>query len=104
LPAEISAPTVSIDLGIKLRVYRRNGGQEYIVWRVLDRALDWFELVAGDYQPLPPTPAGVHQSKVLPGRWLDLAAIVAGDFRKAHEVLRQGIDSPEHQAFVERLA
>lgn len=104
LAAEISASGVSIDLGVRLRVYRRNGVQEYIVWRVLDRAFDWFELAAGDYQRLTPTAEGVYQSKVFPGLWLDVAAIVAGDFLRAHEALRQGIASPEHRAFVERLA
>lgn len=39
----------SIDLHEKLAAYRRNGVQEYIVWRVYDRALDWFALHQGDH-------------------------------------------------------
>jgi len=35
--------------GIKLPLYRRNGVSEYIVWRVLDRAIDWFVLRDGEY-------------------------------------------------------
>lgn len=44
LIAEVSASSVSIDLGKKLRVYRRNGVAEYLVWRVSDEAIDWFVL------------------------------------------------------------
>lgn len=103
LAAEISASTVSIDLGNKLRVYRRNGVQEYIVWRVLDRAIDWFHLAAGEYQPVAAGPDGISRSAVFPGLWLDLGAILAGDFIRVHEALRQGLASPEHRAFVEHL-
>ena len=34
LIAEVAASGASIDLGDKLRAYRRNGVREYIVWRV----------------------------------------------------------------------
>lgn len=102
LAAEISASNVSIDLGSKLRAYRRNGVQEYIVWRVLDRAIDWFQLVAGDYQAIAPGPDGISRSAVFPGLWLDLPALLAGDFPRVHEHLRFGLASPEHQAFVQR--
>ncbi|MBV9121864.1 MAG: Uma2 family endonuclease, partial [Planctomycetes bacterium] len=42
LVAEIAASSASIDLNTKLRVYRRNQVREYLVWRVLDGAIDWF--------------------------------------------------------------
>jgi len=103
LAAEITASTVSIDLGKKLHVYRRNEVQEYIVWRVQDRAIDWFSLKEGSYQRLEATPDGIVKSQVFPGLWLDLAAIVRGDFVRAHAVLQQGLQSPEHAAFVEKL-
>ncbi|OJW14262.1 MAG: hypothetical protein BGO49_10295, partial [Planctomycetales bacterium 71-10] len=44
LVAEVSSSSASLDLGDKLRAYRRNGVREYLVWRVLDRAIDWFVL------------------------------------------------------------
>ena len=34
LIVEVAASSVSYDLGVKLNVYRRNGVQEYMVWRV----------------------------------------------------------------------
>ncbi|WP_083775332.1 Uma2 family endonuclease [Gloeothece citriformis] len=44
LIVEIAASSVSYDLHQKLKVYRRNGVQEYLVWRVEDAQLDWFRL------------------------------------------------------------
>src|SRR5262249_5685877 len=41
LVAEVAASSVSIDLNAKLLVYRRNQVREYLVWRVLDQAVDW---------------------------------------------------------------
>src|SRR5689334_16877363 len=54
LAAEIAASSVSFDLHEKMNVYRRNGVQEYIVWRVLDGAIDWFRLHEGQYVRLTP--------------------------------------------------
>jgi Uma2 family endonuclease len=44
LVAEVAASTVSYDLHDKLRTYERNGVHEYVVWRVLERDVDWFVL------------------------------------------------------------
>ena len=33
---------MSYDLHAKRHVYRRSGVREYIVWRVLEQAVDWF--------------------------------------------------------------
>jgi len=44
LIVEIAASSASYDLYEKKKIYRRNGVQEYIVWRVYDEALDWFQL------------------------------------------------------------
>ncbi len=74
--AEVSDSTVSIDLNQKLRVYRRNGVQEYLVWRVLDRAIDWFALSSGQYDRLPLQADGTLRSQVFPGLWLDVSAMI----------------------------
>jgi Uma2 family endonuclease len=103
LAAEVSSSTVSIDVGKKLQVYRRNKVQEYIVWRVLDRAIDWFYWKDGNYERMPATADGVVTSVVFPGLWLDLPAIVRGDFARAHAVLQQGLQSREHAEFVAKL-
>jgi Uma2 family endonuclease len=47
-----AASSVSYDLHDKLRVYRRNEVREYVVWRVQDRAIDWFALRDDRYERL----------------------------------------------------
>jgi Putative restriction endonuclease len=76
LLAEISASTVSLDLGAKKTAYQQNGVQEYIVWRVLDQAIDWFYLDNGIYVDLPPDDDGIIRSRQFPGLWLDRAALL----------------------------
>ncbi len=77
LIAEISASTATIDLRDKKRAYRRNGVQEYIVWQVSDRKLDWFCLEGGDYISLQPK-NDIIQSRIFPGLWLAVTALLAG--------------------------
>jgi Uma2 family endonuclease len=103
LIGEVSASTVSYDLHAKFSIYRRNEVREYVVWRVLDEAIDWFVLRAGQYQRLEANAAGTYQSEVFPGLWLDTAAMIRGDLAQVLAVLQQGIASPEHAAFVTRL-
>jgi hypothetical protein len=102
--AEVAASGVSIDLGPKLNAYRRNGVNEYLVWRVQDAAIDWFILLEGQFDRLPPDADGVTRSVVFPGLWLDAAALLAGDLARVHAVLREGLASPAHAAFAARLA
>jgi Uma2 family endonuclease len=103
LVAEIAASSAALDLHTKLRVYRRNRVQEYIVWRVLDRTIDWFVLRQGQYDRLLLSPAGFYQSEVFPGLWLDPDALIRGDLITVFQVLQQGLASAEHAAFVARL-
>jgi len=103
LIAEISVSSVSYDLHDKLRAYQRNGVREYLVWRVWDAAIDWFVLRADQFERMQPTAAGHHQSDAFPGLWLDLDALLRGDVTRVSAVLQQGIESPEHAAFVDRL-
>jgi len=103
LVAEVSASTVKIDLNEKQIVYRRTGAKEYIVWRVLDREVDWFVLRGGQFERLAPDPQGILRSTVFPGLWLDAAALVRGDMVQVMAMLQQGLASPEHAAFVAHL-
>ncbi len=89
LIAEIAASTVSIDVHEKLKVYRRNQVQEYIIWRVYDRELDWFRLVEGKYVQLKVNDRGIICSEVFPGLCLDKQALLAGDLAKVLAVLQQ---------------
>ena len=86
-----------------MHVYRRNGVREYLVWRVLEQQLDWFVLRGGDFHPLTPDGDGIVRSATLPGLWLAPAALVRGDMPRVLEVVQQGLASPEHAYFVQKL-
>lgn len=103
LIVEIAASSASYDLHAKLNVYRRNGVKEYIAWRTLDRALDYFLLREGQYLPMPLGADGSYRSEVFPGFWLAPAALLAGDLLAVQAALQQGLSSPDHAEFVEKL-
>jgi Uma2 family endonuclease len=100
---EIAASSASYDLHDKKEAYRRNGVREYLVWRVEDRALDWFVLRGGEYDRLEPGDDGVYRSEVFPGLWLDWQALMAGKTQQVLRVLQQGLSSSEHSQFVADL-
>lgn len=104
LIVEVAASSASYDLHDKLKVYRRNGVQEYIVWRVYDRQIDWFRLEAEQYIRVQPDAEGIIQSRVFPGLRLAVAALLSGDLARVLAELQTGLASPEHAAFVERLS
>ncbi|MBV9384920.1 MAG: Uma2 family endonuclease [Chroococcidiopsidaceae cyanobacterium CP_BM_ER_R8_30] len=104
LIVEVAASSAAYDLHDKKRAYRRNGVQEYLVWRVLDQTLDWFCLQAGEYGVLQPDEYGVIRSQVFPGLWLMMPALVTGNIPSVLATLQTGIDSPEHARFVEQLS
>jgi Uma2 family endonuclease len=104
LVVEVSKATRYVDLGPKLADYELAGVREYVV-----RALDpdevlWFRQEQGSLVQRPADPDGFFRSTVLPGLWLDPEAMVRGDTRRLREVLDLGLATPEHAAFVARLA
>jgi Uma2 family endonuclease len=103
LIAEVAASSTSYDLHDKLAVYRKNGVREYLVWRVLERAIDWFALRESQFARLPVTGSGHLRSEVFPGLWLDSAALVGGDMAAVAKALHEGVAAPEHAAFVSHL-
>ncbi len=104
LVAEVAASCASIDLYDKKRAYRRNGVQEYIVWQILEKKLDWFYLQNGEYLHLQPVANGVVKSRVFPGLWLAVTSLITGDMTEVLAVLQQGLNSKEHAKFVQHLA
>lgn len=103
LLVEIAASSAAIDLGDKKRAYRRNSVQEYIVWQVFEQKIDWFSFNDGDYISLLPDSEGLICSQVFPGLWLDAPAMLQGNLQRVLLSLQSGINSPEHQAFVQQL-
>lgn len=103
LIVEVAASSASYDLHVKRDVYRRNGVQEYVVWRVYDRHVDWFRLENGQYVTMPADAAGLIHSRVFPGLRLAVPALLSGDLARVLAEVQRGLASAEHQAFVEAL-
>jgi len=103
LAVEIAASSAAIDLTDKLKIYRRNRVQEYIVWPVYDENLYWFHLHEGDYVALTPDAEGLLRSQVFPGLWLNVKALLEEDLASVLADLQKGLATEEHRAFVERL-
>jgi len=102
--AEVAGSSAAIDLHAKLNVYRRNGVPEYLVWQVYEGRVDWFELREERYAPMSPDDRGVIHSRIFPGLWLAVGALLEGDLAGVLAELQKGIGTPEHQGFVRELA
>lgn len=103
LTVEIAASSVSYDLGVKRRVYARNGVQEYLAAQAYEQRIDWFVLREGEYEALQPNADGILRSEVFPGLWLPVDALWTGDLAGMIATLQQGLASAEHAAFVAQL-
>jgi Uma2 family endonuclease len=104
LIVEVAASSASYDLYDKKQVYCCNEVQEYLVWRVVDRAFDWFVLQEGVYVNLPADPDGMVRSRVFPGLWLGVADLLAGNLAQVLTGLKVGLESPAYLAFRQSLA
>ena len=104
LVLEVASSSASIDLNAKLRAYERNGVREYVVWRTRDEAVDWFDLVDGRFARREADADGLLKSRVFPGLWLDVAALVDDDPARLLAAVDRGCASPEHAEFARRLA
>jgi Uma2 family endonuclease len=104
LLVEIAASTASYDLREKLATYQNNGVQEYVVWSVYDRRIDWFRLENGNYARLDTDENGIIASRVFPGLRLNVNALLQGDLARVVSDLQQGLATPEHAAFIKHLA
>ncbi|SKB12212.1 conserved hypothetical protein [Planktothrix sp. PCC 11201] len=101
LVAEIAASTASIDLRDKKRIYRRNGVKEYLVWQVMEGRFDWFFLQDGEYISLTPDAKEIIHSRVFPGLWLSVSALLNGNMLEVIATLQTGLATPEHQQFLQ---
>jgi Uma2 family endonuclease len=82
LVAEVAASSASYDLHDKKEAYRRAGVPIYVVWRVLDGRIDWFELRGEQYVRLEPDEHGMITSAVLPSLRLMAPAMVDEDYAR----------------------
>jgi Uma2 family endonuclease len=100
--AEIAASSAAYDLHDKKRAYRRNGVQEYLVWQVFDRKIDWFCLQQDEYVLMQSDMNGILKSQAFPGLWLMLDALLTGNMERVLATVQEGISSPEHRSFLEK--
>ncbi|MCP4166313.1 MAG: Uma2 family endonuclease [Chloroflexi bacterium] len=103
LVVEIAASSAAYDMHAKKRVYSRSGVKEYLVAQMYEERIDWFVLDEGVFMPIELDEQGILRSQVFPGLWLNVQAFWEGGLAAMLDVLKVGIDSPEHQAFIEYL-
>jgi acyl-CoA synthetase (AMP-forming)/AMP-acid ligase II len=101
---EVCLSRAAYDLHQKFDLYESAGVQEYLAVLLHEKEIRWFALKKGKYQILKPGPNGIHRSRVYPGLWLNGKALFKGDMRRVLAKLQDGLDAPEHKAFVRLLA
>ncbi|HXE52795.1 MAG TPA: Uma2 family endonuclease [Tepidisphaeraceae bacterium] len=102
LVAEVAYSSRAIDLGAKQRDYARYGVHEYLVLSLADQELRWFDLRQN--RELQIDPDGILRSQTFPGLWIDRDRLLARDGPGLMQTLQRGLATPEHAAFVAKLA
>lgn len=104
LIGEICVSSASYDLNQKLDLYEKAGVQEYVAVLMREKEIRWHRLGKNGYQLLASDGKMIFKSIVFPGLWLDGKALLTGDTAKLIKTLQRGLRSPEHAAFVKKLA
>jgi Uma2 family endonuclease len=103
LAAEIALSSRGYDLKVKKELYRKSGVQEFLCVQPEKTRVAWLRLKSSDYAELK-SRDGILRSEVFPGLWLDAKALLMDDEARLLQVLREGLSTPEHAAFVAKLA
>ena len=101
---EVAKATRYVDLGPKLADYQQAGVLEYVVHAMDPDEIFWFGQEKGVLVQRPIGGDGLYRSTAFPGLWLDPQALLTGDRQRLRTVLDVGCATPEHAAFVGRLA
>jgi hypothetical protein len=101
LLVEIAHSRRAIALHDKRDDYQRTGVLEYLVVCVEEQEVHWSHFPTDE--AIAPNRQGVSRSRVFPGLWIDVAALLRRDSNRLMQVLQQGLSSREHRAFVKRL-
>jgi Uma2 family endonuclease len=106
LVVEVAHTSAAIDLHKKLREYERAGVKEYVVALAdpLVREVRWFVRGRKGFSPFRPGADGVYRSPTFPGLWLVAEKLFDRTPHGLMTVLNAGLASPEHAAFVAKLA
>ncbi len=101
---EVAGTSANYDMHDKKQAYARHGVREYLVVLTHDQTVHWFVLRDGAYEELVPTDDGILRSEFFAGLWLKPAALWANNLAEMLALLQQGLATPEHAAFADRLA
>lgn len=104
LIVEIAASTASYDLHDKMAACRRNGVREYLVWLPQTQDFRWYVLQEEGYEPQAPEASGLIKSRIFPGLWLAVDALLGDKMPLVLAALQTGVASEEHRSFLRRLA
>ena len=100
---EVAKSSRRFDLGEKLADYRAGGVKEYVVAVARTRTLVWYCFEESEEALVVPAD-GVLKSRVMPGLWINGPAVFREDAMTAGDTLDAGLATPEHAAFVAKLA
>jgi hypothetical protein len=101
LLVEVAHSRRAIAMHDKRDDYQQTGVLEYLVVCMEEQEVHWFHFPSGDL--IRPNRQGDSRSRVFPGLWLDVAALLRLDSARLMQVLQQGLASRAHAAFVKRL-
>jgi Uma2 family endonuclease len=101
LICEIAHSSRAIDMHQKKDAYRRSGVGEYLVLAIGEGEVAWFDFRSK--RAISPNSDGISKSRIFPGLWLMIPALIAQRRSDLTATLRSGLQSPEHAAFVKRL-
>ncbi|MEM1013706.1 MAG: Uma2 family endonuclease, partial [Planctomycetota bacterium] len=82
LVVEVAASTASLDANAKAEAYHAAGVPEYLLWRVEEERIDWYERLEDRYLAMIPNANGLIESKHFEGLRLDPEALLRGDLAK----------------------
>lgn len=104
LVVEVAYSSESYDLFNKKDDYQRASVREYVVVVLREQQVVWFLHTGERFEGVEPDADGLFRSRTFPGLWLDPGALLRHDTGAVRQVLERGLASPEHAAFVRRLA
>ena len=104
LVVEVADSSRPIDLGSKRQVYERGECLEYVVFALQPFDVHWHIRQIDLLVRISPDTDGLYRSTSFPGLWLDPVALQTGNVPTLLAVLARGLATPEHAAFVARLA
>ena len=104
LVVEVCHSSSAYDMNQKKDLYHRAGVNEYVTLLLREREIRWHCWEKKGYVVVPLPADGLQRSRVFPGLWLDVPALLRGDMARVLDVLQLGLQSPEHAKFVRKLA